>query len=197
MKRKVKRYDGEEGSEVESDDSGSSKDYGIDYSESTNPGGSLEDYKPAKSQSFKEAFAAGRAAALAGGPKTFTWNGKTYGTELAKPKAASKSTPKEEPKSKSTAKEEPKSEYKTEFQRQQERAGEGSEAFGRVMSRMGDKIKSAISPSKSESRGSGRIDTSNIDKKTLLSRKDMAKGGTASSRADGCAQRGHTRGKYL
>jgi len=174
MKRKVKRYDGEEGSEVESDDSGSSKDYGIDYSESTNPGGSLEDYKPAKSQSFKEAFAAGRAAALAGGPKTFTWNGKTYGTELAKPKAASKSTPKEEPKSKSTAK-----------------------AFGRVMSRMGDKIKSAISPSKSESRGSGRIDTSNIDKKTLLSRKDMAKGGTASSRADGCAQRGHTRGKYL
>jgi len=187
MKRKVKRYDGEEGSEVESDDSGSSKDYGIDYSESTNPGGSLENYKPAKSQSFKEAFAAGRAAALAGGPKTFTWNGKTYGTELAKPKAASKSIPKEEP----------KSEYKTEFQRQQERAGEGSEAFGRVMSRMGDKIKSAISPSKSESRGSGRIDTSNIDKKTLLSRKDMAKGGTASSRADGCAQRGHTRGKYL
>jgi hypothetical protein len=42
--------------------------------------------------SFKEAFAAGRAAFLKGGPKNFTWQGKSYSTDLAsdtkkKPKA--------------------------------------------------------------------------------------------------------------
>ena len=45
--RKVKHYDGTDESEVKND---SSKDYGIDYSESTNPGGSLADYKPAPSK---------------------------------------------------------------------------------------------------------------------------------------------------
>jgi hypothetical protein len=93
MKRKVKRYDGEDESEVKLDDSGSSKDYGIDYSESTNPGGSLEDFKyQPEPKSFKEAFAAGRAAALVGGPKTFTWNGKSYTTDLASSKPSSKSS---------------------------------------------------------------------------------------------------------
>jgi hypothetical protein len=45
-------------------------------------------------------------------------------------------------------------------------------------------------------KGRGVIDTSNVDSKTLLPKK-MAKGGTASSRADGCATKGKTRGKYL
>ena len=35
--------------------------------------------------SFKEAFKHRRAEALKGGPKTFTWNGKEYTTELKKP----------------------------------------------------------------------------------------------------------------
>ena len=35
--------------------------------------------------SFKEAFKYRRAKALKGGPKTFTWNGKEYTTELKKP----------------------------------------------------------------------------------------------------------------
>jgi hypothetical protein len=34
---------------------------------------------------FEKAFAAARKARLEGGPKTFEWNGKTYGTDLYKP----------------------------------------------------------------------------------------------------------------
>ena len=41
--------------------------------------------------SFSKAFAAGRKVALAGGSKTFTWRGKTYGTNLKK--KAPKTTP--------------------------------------------------------------------------------------------------------
>jgi hypothetical protein len=45
--------------------------------------------KEAKKQSFRDAFAAARKKALAGGPDTFKWMGKSYGTQLAgeKPKA--------------------------------------------------------------------------------------------------------------
>lgn len=42
-----------------------------------------------KKQSFSDAFKAGRAAALKGGSKTFTWNGKSYGTDLKAPAAKS------------------------------------------------------------------------------------------------------------
>jgi hypothetical protein len=47
---------------------------------------------PAKTPSFKEAFAAARS----GGDKTFEWGGKKFTTELAKPKAAAKAAPKAE-----------------------------------------------------------------------------------------------------
>jgi hypothetical protein len=172
--------------------------------------------KTAEPQSFKEAFAKGRANALAGGSKTFTWNGKSYTTELASSKPAAKtvtskaesSTPKAEsstPKAESsTPKAEsstPKPEYKTEFQRQQEAAGEGADAFRRVLNKVGDKIKSSVTPNKTESKGSGSIDTSSINKKTLLPEKKMAKGGPvrshSSKRGDGIAQRGHTKGRYM
>jgi hypothetical protein len=45
--------------------------------------------KESKKQSFRDAFAAARKKALAGGPDTFKWMGKSYGTQLAgeKPKA--------------------------------------------------------------------------------------------------------------
>jgi hypothetical protein len=45
---------------------------------------------PAKTPSFKEAFAAARGA----GDKTFEWGGKKFTTEMAKPKAAVKAEPK-------------------------------------------------------------------------------------------------------
>lgn len=52
---------------------------------------------PQKAQTFGEAFKAARAAALSGGPKTFTWGGKSYGTQLAsevkKPAAAAPAKP--------------------------------------------------------------------------------------------------------
>lgn len=40
-------------------------------------------YDSATGMTFKEAFAEARAKALKGGPKTFEWNGKSYGTKLA------------------------------------------------------------------------------------------------------------------
>ena len=41
----------------------------------------MEDAAP-KKQSFNEAFRAARKEALSGGPKTFSWNGGSYGTQL-------------------------------------------------------------------------------------------------------------------
>jgi hypothetical protein len=76
MKKRVKRYDGEEGSLVESDMPAQR----IEFSEDTGSAG------PTKSMSFKEAFASARGA----GDKTFEWQGKKYTTELATPKAAAK-----------------------------------------------------------------------------------------------------------
>ena len=83
MKPKTKRYDGEDGSLVEDEsDRGSMTAEQQANSDTINAA--------AKPQSFKEAFAKGRAEALAGGNKTFTWNGKSYGTDLASSKPATK-----------------------------------------------------------------------------------------------------------
>jgi hypothetical protein len=94
MKR-IKKYDGENGSLVESD-----MPQRIEFSEDTGSTG------PTKSMSFKEAFASARGA----GDKTFEWQGKKYTTELASPKSsratepALKPTKMAEPASKSVAK---------------------------------------------------------------------------------------------
>jgi hypothetical protein len=54
--------------------------------------------KESKKQSFRDAFAAARKKALAGGPDTFKWMGKSYGTQMkgekpkAKPAAETKAT---------------------------------------------------------------------------------------------------------
>lgn len=95
MKRKVKRYNGEDGSEVESD-------YAYDpiskitgeaemergrRMESMDQGGGERGPKPIPStepdKTFKQAFADARK----GGEKSFMWKGKKYTTELAKPRA--------------------------------------------------------------------------------------------------------------
>ena len=65
-KRKVKRYDGEDESLVDSKDYGGSSGTG-EYAP-----------EPAKPTNFKSAFAAARAA----GDKTFEFGGKKYTTEL-------------------------------------------------------------------------------------------------------------------
>jgi hypothetical protein len=43
----------------------------------------------------------------------------------------------------------------------------------------------------------GRIDTSGLDKNTLLPARKMKTGGAVKSRGDGIAQRGHTKGRHL
>jgi hypothetical protein len=55
--------------------------------------------KEAKKQSFRDAFAAARKKALAGGPDTFKWMGKSYGTQLAGEKPKAKPAAKSEAKS--------------------------------------------------------------------------------------------------
>jgi len=84
MKR-VKRYNGEEGSSVESDEMKPAQR--IEFSESTGSTG------PAKSMSFKEAFASARGA----GGKTFEWQGKKYTTDLAPSKPAKPAEPAPKP----------------------------------------------------------------------------------------------------
>ena len=78
MKR-IKKYDGEEGSLVESDMPAQR----IEFSEDTGSAG------PTKAMSFKEAFASARGA----GDKTFEWQGKKYTTELASPKSSRAAEP--------------------------------------------------------------------------------------------------------
>ena len=79
MKKRVKRYDGEEGSVVESDMPAQR----IEFSENTGSTG------PTRDMSFKEAFASARGA----GNKTFEWQGKKYTTELASPKSSRAAEP--------------------------------------------------------------------------------------------------------
>jgi len=79
MKKRVKRYDGEEGSVVESDMPAQR----IEFSENTGSTGST------KPMSFKQAFAKHRGA----GDKTFEWQGKKYTTELAPSKPAKAAEP--------------------------------------------------------------------------------------------------------
>ena len=129
---------------------------------------------------------------------------------------------------------------------------EAAETIGKVVSGIGSYLKDTFTPSgrmavekrreankatpgfkkggtassrKTESKGSGRIDTSNVNKKTLLPESKMAKGGkithyksasaavkaaekrgdksitvkfsSASKRADGIATKGHTKGRYM
>ena len=176
MKKKVKRYDGEGGSLIQDEsDRGEMTTEQQANSDATN----ATTEKPAAPQSFKEAFASARSS----GDKTFTWQGKSYTTELASSKPAAKTSSTDRALGPNTVpkytppKEESKSDYKTQFQKQQEDAGKGSEAFKRVMGKVfGSKSQRSTAAEKDKTKG-------------------MAKGGTASSRGDGCAQKGHTKGR--
>ena len=166
---KIKRYNGEEdGSFVEA---GSGPEMGEDT------GMSEKEPETPKKQTFKEAFAAAKKG------DTFTWEGKKYVKEFAgEKKAAAPAAPKvEAPKAKSS--------YETPYDRMNRQTREASAA-----KREAEK-EAANLRSRHPAPGRGRIDTSNINPKTLLPNK-MAKGGmTASKRADGIAQKGKTRCK--
>ena len=142
-----------------------------------------------RKQSFKEAFAEARR----GGGKTFEWNGKKYTTELAgaakpaAPRAAAKpavtDTGDETARLRSRAPA-PKPKYETPYDRMNRRNREESAARSAATPRGPDRILRDVRPGQ-------------VNPKTRLPT-GMKKGGSvskASSRADGIAMRGKTRGK--
>jgi hypothetical protein len=126
---------------------------------------------PAK-KSFKEAFAEARKS----GGKSFEWEGKKFTTDLAsdKPKAAAVSTPAKE-------------KYETPYDRMNRQNREAAQ------SKADTKAETERLAKRSPAPGRGVFKTS--EQKFMGS--GMKKGGSVSSRADGIAQRGKTRGKYL
>lgn len=97
MKRKVKRFNGELDSVVEDVrnrmENREAARQGDTSAQLRQPPKSTADAKhetATASKSFKEAFAEARAKALKGGPKTFEWEGKTYGTALKGESGSSK-----------------------------------------------------------------------------------------------------------
>lgn len=153
--------------------------------------GSTEAAEPAapRKQSFKEAFAEARRA----GGKTFEWNGKKYTTELAGSKpsapAAKPSTDTGDETARLSARApapaaKPKPKYETAYDRMNRRNREEAAARSAATPKGQDRILRDVRPGQ-------------VNPKTLLPT-GMKKGGVvskASGRADGCAQRGKTRGK--
>jgi hypothetical protein len=198
MKRKTKRYDGEDGSLVEDESERGS----MTADQQANSDATNAAAKTAEPQSFKQAFASARS----GGDKTFTWQGKSYTTELA----SSKPTPKAEapaPKTetKATPKAEaptPKAETKTEIKKTStnpnvptpEEADANRKAavenIGKVASGIGSYLKETFTPS-------GRMAVEKRRREANKAIPGAKKGGMASSRGDGIAQRGHTKGRYM
>jgi len=162
------------------------------------------------SKTFNQAFAEARAKAIKGGPKTFTWNGKKYGTELAKkssesskPVVASKTEVRESVTTpKATTKTEQYPVYKTDRKEKIEdviketplanpRGGLDILNVLRRNQRMG-------AESMKESGRQARVDKIRRNVGSNLETYGMKKGGkvsSASSRADGAAIRGKTKGR--
>lgn len=140
-----------------------------------------------RKQSFKEAFAEARRA----GGKTFDWNGKKYTTEVAGAKTAAKpatdtgdETARLRARAPATAPAAPKPKYETAYDRMNRRNREEAAARSAATPKGQDRILRDVRPGQ-------------VNAKTLLPT-GMKKGGSvskASGRADGCAQRGKTRGK--
>lgn len=126
--------------------------------------------KESKTPSFKEAFAAARK----GGEKTFEWNGKKYGTELAKPK------PKNEGMSMTRMDPEKAEDIKKRIRLEEARdtalrTAEGQRAVAAHKAKQARQKEANIGASMGGYKSGGKV--------------------SASSRGDGIAQRGKTRGK--
>jgi hypothetical protein len=191
-KRKVKRYD--EGGVTQDDlDAANSSDDAIatlnsrkgwtDTGEEATTRG-LE--APAKKESFKDAFASARKA----GDKTFTWNGKSFTTELAAPKKAAAPVAAEKPAAKST--------YETPYDRMNRQNREQGIDFDSMVGKLKNRITGAAdrieeryknNPVRTPARG--RIETDGYKKGGTVKSAPARK--SASSRGDGIAKRGLTR----
>jgi hypothetical protein len=170
MKR-IKKYDGEDGSLVELD-----MPKRIEFSEDTGSTGST------KPMSFKEAFAKHRDL----GDKTFEWQGKKYTTELASPKSSRVAEPALKPTKMAQSELKP-AKYETSYDRmnrinrEEEAVRKASKANEPALMRSGINM-----PKRSEFTGMGSM--------------KFAGGGkvsSASKRADGIATKGKTRGTMI
>lgn len=178
-KHKVKRYDGEDGSEVEVGGPNPAPETAM-----TELPPAPEAQATSKPASFKDAFAAARRA----GDKVFEYNGKKFTTDLAKPAAAAAPMASGPGRAPSPAKK-PAAPYETPYDRMNRTNREGAAA----------KASTADETARLRQRNmpASKFDASKVNPKTLLPAKGYAKGGSissASSRADGIAQRGKTRG---
>jgi hypothetical protein len=187
-KHKVKRYDGEDGSEVEVGGANPAPETAM--TELPPMPEAPEAQATAKPASFKEAFAAARK----GGGKTFEYNGKKYTTDMAS--APAKKAPMAAGPGRAPA---PPARKLV-----QETVADRAESYGnkRAAARAADTAAAAAKAStaaetarlRQRNMPSSKFDASKVDPNTLLPKR-MASGGSVSSRADGIAQRGKTRGK--
>jgi hypothetical protein len=189
MKR-TKKYDGEEGSLVEADTPAQR----IEFSEETGSTG------PAKTMSFKEAFASARGA----GDKTFEWQGKKYTTDLASSKPATKPAAEKavEKPAKSVAKIESAS---APMARSIKSDLDELSKSNSSLSNVNMLSKGKMSPEKKEEviKSTPKRSGYTIPKSsefTGMGGMKFAKGGSVSSaskRADGCAVKGKTKGRFV
>lgn len=204
---KTKRYNGEDGSYVEDDAVLSAAQNAKNVEDAgTAELERIRDTAAAEPTSFKAAFAAARSA----GDKTFEFGGKKYTTEMAgaksmsKPAASRSIAPRGDDTANSAVKQRMRDDTINADVKQGPKKGQYMSLQDRARSYETERAKSGTGmygTKKSESTeakktpGRGVINTRDIDQTTLLPKK-MAKGGmTASSRADGIATRGKTRGK--
>ena len=193
MKR-AKKYDGEEGSLVESDEMAPAQR--IEFSEETGSTG------PAKSMSFKEAFAEARGL----GKKTFDWKGTTYTTKLDSPKSSK--TSETAPKTTKAAETATKSVMRMDATPKARTIASDMDELARAKSSMGDVNmlpKGRMSPEKKEEviKSTPKRSGYTIPKSsefTGMGGMKFSKGGSVSSaskRADGCAVKGKTKGRFV
>jgi hypothetical protein len=141
----------------------------------------------ASGTTFKEAFAEARGD----GKTTFEWNGTKYNTRLETPKSKAKAEEPSEPENKVEV-EAPAAAVKQEpaaAKKEEKKYGIGPHgAFAGIHKAISEfKTPAEINSERRKSQSVARAD----------SPKKMAKGGSASSRGDGIAQRGKTRGRII
>ena len=190
--RRIKKYDGEEGSLVESDEMTPAQR--IEFSEETGSTG------PAKSQTFKEAFASARGA----GDKTFEWQGKKYTTDLASSKPATKPAAEkavEKPAKSVTKIESASAPMARSIKSDIDELANSRASMGSVnmlpSGRMSpEKKEEVIKPTPKRS----NYTVPKASEFTGMGGMKFAKGGSVSSaskRADGCAVKGKTKGRFV
>jgi hypothetical protein len=172
------------------------KSDGPDTSQSSSDSTSSTPSTPSSTSSTPSSFGAAFKAARASGAKTFSYNGKSYTTDTKGSAPASASYSNE---GKRTAESRPL---------KQETMSDRAESYvaKRAAARAADNAASSAKASTSAETArlaqrnpaaSQKFNASNVDRNTLLPKK-MAKGGStssASSRGDGIASKGKTRGK--